>query len=299
MIKNFSLFVSLFAAVVLLSSCEQEYESAEEMDKRIIGDYIRANNLSMTNRNDSLYYLVVKAGTGEAVKNSDRVPIIFTIRALDGSFSAMDTFAVGNRYGAFNQYVGYFRPEGLRVAVAEVLKNRGGEIKVIIPSRLGYGRNGAGGIPGNTSLEYTVKIVNEKKLREYDDQSIQKYLQRNSLSGFSKTASGLYYKILTPGTGSPITSDSTVHVKYVGKFLNNSVFNDFSNQTVSFDLGSEGLRQGWKEGVPLIKGGGKIQLILPSHLAYGLDGAPDASGNVSVPTAAILFFEIEVTDVDL
>jgi FKBP-type peptidyl-prolyl cis-trans isomerase FkpA len=298
MMKNFYTLIVLCASVFLMAGCEKkDYENTEEMDKRLIGEYLRANNLTMTSRNDSIYYQIVKQGTGAAIKNSEMVPLIFTVRSLDGKYVAADTFAASNRFGASGQYAGYFSPAGLRVAAVELLKNRGGEIRVIIPSRYAYGRNGVGSIPGNASLDYTLKIINEKAgLPAYEDLSINKYLQANSLTGFTKTSSGMYYKILTAGTGSPITLDSTITVKYSGRLLNGSVFDQTSgDNTASFVL--KDMIQGWKEAIPMIKGGGKMRLLIPSPLAYGLSGSI-SGGMVIIPTASALDFEVEVTDVD-
>jgi FKBP-type peptidyl-prolyl cis-trans isomerase len=50
--------------------------------------------------------------------------------------------------------------------------------------------------------------------------------------------------------------------------------------------------KGWREGIPLIKQGGSIRLIIPSTLGYGLDGS-----SPSVPAFSALDFEITVTDV--
>ena len=49
--------------------------------------------------------------------------------------------------------------------------------------------------------------------------------------------------------------------------------------------------EGWKIGIPLIKKGGKLKLIIPSALAYGCN---DISG---IPGNSILFFDIDLIDV--
>ena len=62
-----------------------------------------------------------------------------------------------------------------------------------------------------------------RKLVQYEDFTIKKYLESNSLTGFTKTTTGLYYKIGQPGTGSPITTDSTIVANYTGKLLNGAI----------------------------------------------------------------------------
>jgi FKBP-type peptidyl-prolyl cis-trans isomerase len=172
-----------------------------------------------------------------------------------------------------------------------VLKKSNGTLRMIIPSRLAFGRNGSGSIPGNASLDITVRALDISKLIAYEDFTIVKYLESKALTGFTKTTTGLYYKIGQPGTGSPITADSTIVANYTGKLLNGVIFDRaVAGSEATFKLNS--LVKGWREGIPLIKQGGSIRLIIPSTLGYGLDGS-----SPSVPAFSALDFEITVTDV--
>lgn len=272
----------------IIVACEKEYESIEVIDSRNVAAYIQKNNLNVTEYQDTgIYYEVVSPGTGEDLEYSDQVPMILSIRSLDGKYVAVDTFSSTSRY--YN-YLGYFTPEGVRVGVKEVLKKRMGTLRMIIPSRLAFGRNGAGNIPGNASLDITVRVLDKDKMDEYDDLSIQKYMQANNLTGFTKTSSGLYYKIAEPGTGSPITIDSTVVAEYNGKLLNGYVFDKTTTgNPATFSL--SGVVKGWQEGIPLIKEGGSIQLILPSALGYGL------AGSSPIPAFSCLDFTVKITEV--
>lgn len=272
----------------IIVACEKEYDTIEVIDDRNIAAYIQANKLNMVEYQDSgIYYEVINPGTGDDVQYSDQLPLIFTIKSLDGQYSALDTFSVSNRY--YN-YLGYFNPEGVRIGIKEVLKKKSGTIRMIIPSRSAFGRNGVGTIPGNASLDLTVKVLDKSKLPAYEDFTIQKYMAANSLTGFTKTASGLYYKIDAPGTGSPIGIDSTFKAEYEGKLLNGNVFDkSAAGSPVSFFL--SGVVKGWQEAIPLIKEGGTIRMILPSPLGYGLEG------DRGIPAFSPLYFSVKVTEV--
>jgi FKBP-type peptidyl-prolyl cis-trans isomerase FkpA len=101
--------------------------------------------------------------------------------------------------------------------------------------------------------------------------------------------SGLFYEIINPGTGSSPSANSTVYITYVGKLLNGTVFDQRSNASeTGWPLGQ--LIEGWKEGIPLLKKGGQIKLIVPSSMAYGCKG----KGIISPDT--ILYFEITLVD---
>lgn len=257
--------------ICIIAACEKEYDSIETIDDRNVTAYIKANALNVVQYQDTgIYYEVINAGSGANVEYSDQLPLIFTIKSLDGKYSSVDTFSSANRY--YN-YLGYFNLEGVRIGIKEVLKKKSGVIRMIIPSRSAFGRNGARGIPGNASLDITVKVLDKNKIGEYEDFGIKQYLAANSLTGFTKTSKGIYYKIADPGTGSPITVDSTITVEYTGKFLNGVVFQKApAGSAVSLQL--EEFISAWQEILPLIKEGGSLQLITPSSSAYGIQGDP-------------------------
>lgn len=107
-------------------------------------------------------------------------------------------------------------------------------------------------------------------------------------------SSGMLYEILNPGTGTTATVDSYIAITYVGKYLNGEVFDQQSspNNTAGnphWPLSS--LIEGWKIGIPMIKEGGSIRLLIPSALAYGCEGRSIIPGNTP------LFFEISLVDV--
>ncbi len=278
-----------FLLLSILVACEKEYETIDVIDERNVTAYIKQNNLNMLEYQETgVYYQVVSPGTGADVEYSQRLPLIFTIRSLDGKYVATDTFSVGNRYYNF---LGYFNPEAVRTGIKEVLKKRSGTLRMIIPSRLAFGRNGVGSIPGNASLDLTVKVLDTAKLAAYEDFTMQKYMNGNGLTGFTKSSTGIYYKIADPGTGSPITVDSTVVAEYTGKLLSGVVFDKaVAGSPATFSLSS--VIKGWQETIPRIKQGGTVRMIIPSSRAYGYEGSDGA-----IPPFSCLDFNVKVTDV--
>ena len=110
--------------------------------------------------------------------------------------------------------------------------------------------------------------------------------------GAIKTASGLVYKELTPGTGASPTAADTVKVHYRGTLIDGTEFDSSykRNEPAQFPLSN--VIKGWTEGVQLMKVGGKSRLICPSDLAYGDQGRPP-----QIPGGATLIFEIELLEV--
>jgi FKBP-type peptidyl-prolyl cis-trans isomerase len=119
-----------------------------------------------------------------------------------------------------------------------------------------------------------------------DDATIQAYLTTNSLTA-TKDASGLYYQIVTQGTGVNPTASSTISVNYSGKYTDGIVF-DHGTLT-QYKLAN--LITGWIIGLPYVKNGGRIILYLPSALGYG-----HTPGNGSRPDA-VMIFTIDLTGV--
>lgn len=101
---------------------------------------------------------------------------------------------------------------------------------------------------------------------------------------------GVYYKMLKEGTGRHVQMSDTVLAYYKGSLLNGEVFDQTKDKPASFPLGR--LIKGWQVGLPLCRVGGKIQLIIPSHLGYGI-----RSRSSKIPVNSVLVFEIEVVDV--
>jgi len=99
-----------------------------------------------------------------------------------------------------------------------------------------------------------------------DTEIIRKYIADKKLTGFQEV-DGLFYQVSKPGTGT-LTTDlvDTVEVKYEGRLLDGTVFDATEDDPIKFVLG--GVIEGWQKGVPLIKQGGQIRLLVPSTMAY-------------------------------
>ena len=85
-----------------------------------------------------------------------------------------------------------------------------------------------------------------------DDASIQAYIKANNITA-TKDPSGLYYQVITPGTGAYPTKTSLISGQYTGKLLNGTVFD--SNSIPNDPLA--GFITGWQIGIPYINTGGR------------------------------------------
>ena len=131
-------------------------------------------------------------------------------------------------------------------------------------------------------------IEKKKKIEE------EKVIISNLTTDFSKTKSGLYYKINKIGSGSNPSTGQTVSVHYKGTLLDKTEFDSSfkRNTPIEFTLGVGQVIPGWDEGIMLLKKGGSGTLIIPPELAYGSSGA----GGV-IPPNSTLIFEVELVDI--
>ncbi len=141
----------------------------------------------------------------------------------------------------------------------------------------------------------------EKAQAAIDDKIISDYLAANpGLNAKRIDTTGVYYIVLDSGTVNTIFTNATyVTVGYTGKILTTGqVFAASGQFNPSFTLGSA--IRGWRLGIPQVKKGGKVRLLLPSRYAYGPYPQPQlgtAFGLTNgLPGNSVLDFEISLYD---
>ncbi|RYY35291.1 MAG: hypothetical protein EOP46_10520 [Sphingobacteriaceae bacterium] len=303
------LFTILLAGAAILSSCkkDKQYPNIKEYDQQQIQSYIQSNGLSGMKRDTAdgdtagIYYQVLEQGTGDRIEYSDRVAMVYTIRTFDGKFVSADTL-LNHFYGYLGQFSTSGLPRGLQSGIYNALKNKGGSVRFLIPSRLAYGINGTGSgsvenpnrINGNQCLDYWVRIVDDQ--REYDSIAIQKYTAKYSinLSEYTRASSGLYYKITGSDTGTLIKDPSRIAYTYAVRNLNNVLLTE---QTTDITSEFENLPlAAIKEAALLTRNAQSVSLLIPSRLGYGNSAV--TSGNVTViPAFSCLKYDYTIKSV--
>ena len=273
------LFLSL---ILVISSCKKEtiknYDSENETE---IQKYLETNNLQAEKTESGLYYIINKQGDGLQPKRDGDVIISYKATYTnDKLIEESDEY--GYAYNLQRVIAGW--SEGVP------LLNEGGEIKLIIPSRLAFGNIKNGNIPAGSVLVFDIKLIATKEgIDDVNKKQIDNYLKDNNLTA-QKSSSGLYYIIEEEGTGSRPNINSNITLKYNGQFLNGKTFDDNKGKEATFDL--QGLIPGFQEGLLLFKEGGKGKLLIPSKLGYGF------GGRGSISPGAVLVFDIELTKVN-
>jgi FKBP-type peptidyl-prolyl cis-trans isomerase len=237
-----------------------------------------------------LWYVVNKQGTGAQVEKGMNVEVHYKGALANGT--------------EFDNSFKRNEPLSFKVGVGQVIKGwdegigmmrEGAEYTLIIPSALGYGASGAGGvIPPGATLVFETQLVRIKQADASIDfaNNAEEVLKRYPTA--KPTPSGLWYVVTQEGTGVQATAGKTVAVHYKGMLADGTEFdNSYTRgEPIEFVLGAGRVIPGWDEGIALMKTGAKYLLIIPSHLGYGSSGAGGA-----IPPDASLIFETELVTV--
>jgi FKBP-type peptidyl-prolyl cis-trans isomerase FklB len=105
------------------------------------------------------------------------------------------------------------------------------------------------------------------------------------------TASGLQYKVVSPGAGEAPKPTDQVTVNYRGTLLDGTEFDSSYKRGQPATFPVNGVIPGWQEALVLMKPGSKYQLFIPPKLAYDLESPP------SIPPGSMLLFEVELMNV--
>lgn len=148
------------------------------------------------------------------------------------------------------------------------------------------------------------KMLDELKAKEAS--ILAKYLEDNKVNA-TKTASDLRYFISKSSAKAKPVNGDTVLVNYIGKTLDGKVFDSSieaeakkagleqpgrTYEPISVVLGQGGVIPGWEEGLLLLNEGSKATFIIPSHLAYGPQGA-----GADIKPFTTLVFDLELVKV--
>jgi FKBP-type peptidyl-prolyl cis-trans isomerase len=182
----------------------------------------------------------------------------------------------------------------LGVSMGTQLKNNGVTADSVNTAALGEGVRDA--LSGKTTLTDADQTAIQQLITkaatagaETNHRAAAKFLAENGKKpGVITTASGLEYKVLSPGSGASPGPTDEVTVNYRGTLLDGKEFDSSykRGQPAKFPLNH--VIPGWSEGVGLMKPGAKYQFWVPPQLAYDTQSPP------GIPPGSLLVFEVEL-----
>lgn len=153
---------------------------------------------------------------------------------------------------------------------------------------------------GKSMQEFQASLM-KKRTEKREKQKVENaekgktFLDSNKAKeGVVTTASGLQYKVLQSGDkagASPKATDK-VKVNYKGTLIDGTEFDSSYARKEPAEFMVGGVIPGWTEVLQLMKAGDKWEVVIPSALAYGENGAGDKIG-----PNAVLLFEVELLEV--
>ncbi|MCO5234006.1 MAG: FKBP-type peptidyl-prolyl cis-trans isomerase [Chitinophagales bacterium] len=310
----------LFSAIIssqaqTIEIMEKQFENAPIRDLAI-ETYLRDNQLfDVKVSPEGIYYIKSKANPeGKKVNANDYVTVHYTGKLLSERI--------------FDSSIQRGEPITFKIGIGQVIQGwdkgiplflTGEKGTIFIPNNLAYGDSEVGGvIPANSPLIFDIEVLetmdnatymeHQKVLQQkiqaeaeariakqgaIDKSIIEQYAKDHHLK-LQYLPSGLAYYMTEEGKGAQVKVGSIAVVHYTGKLLDGTKFDSSKdrNQPFNVSVGSNRVIQGWEQGLPLFKAGGKGTLIIPSTLGYGERGA----GGVIAPNS-VLIFDIEVLEV--
>ena len=304
-IKNIKLAAIAGMMILTVASCMKDDSSAQKAEeKRILDQYILANNITVTPTKSGLYYIETLAGTGDSAELKTWIEIEFTGRVVSNNavFITSDMqvakdnniFIEGIYYGPTRRILGYIPYAGLNQGIA--MMREGGKARLIFPSDLGMGGLSAQNVPSYSSMIFDIELLHViPDPGSYESGLMMEYLQANGISTDS-TDSGIYIKVTTPGVGDFPTEGNEVTLTYTGKFMNGIVF-DGINKSLKLQIGANSVIPGFEDGVKLINEGGSARIVIPYYYAYGDYGKVDSYLRSVIPPFTTLVFDITVNSI--
>lgn len=160
----------------------------------------------------------------------------------------------------------------------------GGQRQLVLPPELGFGADGGGFLPPDTTLIIEVRLL-----------EVEAAPKPVAVSEYTTTETGLQYADIMEGAGDLVAEGDLVTVEFsiwVAESVRYFTSSYQQGTTFDFRVGSGQVFPGWEEGMIGMQVGGFRQLLIPSELALGEEGF----GEVIPPNSDLL---MEVVLVEL
>ena len=132
-----------------------------------------------------------------------------------------------------------------------------------------------------------------KQLVENEDETIEDFIRRYKWK-MNKTGTGLRYWIYKTGKGKKAENNKVAKFNYTVKLLTGDViYSSEISGPKEFLISRGGVESGIEEGILFLRVGDKAKFIIPSHLAFGLQGDQN-----KIPAKASLVYDIELLEIN-
>jgi FKBP-type peptidyl-prolyl cis-trans isomerase FkpA len=145
-------FLAVIVLLVIAASCAEDVTDYGPIDKKIIEDYLKANNLTAQSTASGLYYIIDKPGGANHPNINSSVSASYKGYLTDSTvFDESYSTGVPVNF-ALNAVIPGWQ-EGLQLIGVK------GKMHLFIPSALGYGSTAKTDIPANSVLIFEIELV--------------------------------------------------------------------------------------------------------------------------------------------
>jgi FKBP-type peptidyl-prolyl cis-trans isomerase len=279
---NLSLIV-VFALLIGLSGCmnSDNTDDTEKVKENevAIENYLKTDSLGSKAIKDSsgLYYVTRKANpNGELVKIGDAATVKLNGYLLNGT-KVLTIEKDSSLTFPANGYVTQL--PGLERAV--FLMRTGEKATFFLPFFLAFGYSERVNVPAYSPIRLELELIKTRT----EAQQINEFIAKKGYKNFERTADNLVIIRTNKVTGDTITAGQNVSVKYVGRLLNDTKFDE---GTSTFTTSSAGTIPGFDRALRKLRKTEKAIIIFPSSLGYG------KGGRDKILPYSPLQFEIEI-----
>lgn len=274
-----------------MSSCTfNEINQTESDNQKEIDGYVSRSNLKLQKSPEGMYYSINNSkSTGKQAFNTDVVKFYYKMTLLNGT--KLDSTAK-----ALGQLKGMVWGGTSNILNLPISFLKEGESGLFLPSALAFGGNSYTDIPAFSVIKLEIEVVSIRTEAEQlkDFQTLYK------ITNPDLSPTGLIFKKLVENPkGAQVAVGQSVKVNYTGRFSYGVLQNDatsgkliydssFNAGTFTFVAGTGAVIAGFDEGILKMRVGEKAALIMPSKIAYGVNG------NTTIPPNSPLYFEVEV-----
>jgi len=258
-------------------------------DLAVINAWLEEKGLadSVIITSSGLRYIPMVEGTGLKIDSGDIVKLNYTGRFFDnqifGQNSASSPLAAaigtGQLIPGFSEGV-----DSMRV---------GSKYKLLLISKLGYGRAGQGSIPPNTPIYFEIEVLSNP-----EEQSILDWIEDNNYADQITTLpNGLRYLIFHDEPGEKITAEDEITLNYEGRLVSNGTIFDTTfpankgKDSLVFVPKDDNFLYGFEQGMNFLSKGDSALLVIPSKIGYGQSQAG------SIPKNSALVFRVKIENV--
>lgn len=132
-----------------------------------------------------------------------------------------------------------------------------------------------GRLPLRTATKLTLEVAPSLGIRE---------------DSLQRSPRGVFYDDLLIGDGAEVRPGDSVAVHFIGYLADGTPVTKSPKEPFRVRLGTGKVVDGWEDGLPGMRVGGRRMLIIPAVLGYG------AKGSGPIPPNATLIFELMVVE---